>query len=146
MNTWIKRIILNFQLFPLNMIQEVIIFNKINSRPEFNYSGAEISKRSGFEKSMISRFLNGKSEMGMAKFFHLMRSMPPSFQQAYWEEVLGIQSVEKLMSSHRIPWSDLIAKANFADIEEILKAVTNYWSELEKSQEKATKAKQLVNV
>jgi site-specific recombinase XerD len=47
------------------MTEEVTIFNKINELSDFNYSGAQIASWSGLEKSLISRFLNGKSDAGI---------------------------------------------------------------------------------
>lgn len=112
------------------MTQEVIIFNKVNERPGFNYSGAQIASWSGLDKSLISRFLNGKTDISASKFLQLIRSMPTPFQQAYWAELLGLD--EKQGGS----WRSLICQASTADIEEILNAIADRWAELGKSKDK----------
>lgn len=118
------------------MSQEVIVFNKINSRTRFNYGCVEICRMSGLEKSQVSRFLNGKTELGVSKFFQLIRSMPKEFQEAYWEEVLSSRSVGEMLGCDRILWTELIAEASFTDIEEILNAITERWAGLRKAKEK----------
>ena len=118
------------------MTYEVTIFNQINARPDFNYSGAQIAKWSGLEKSLISRFLNGKSDISLSKFLQLIRSMPSEFQQAYWSESLGVANVSQMLERERIPWTELIKQATHSDIEEILSALTERWGKLSKSQEK----------
>ncbi len=113
------------------MLQEVVIFNRVNSRPEFSYTGADICRMSGIEKSQVSRFLNGKIDISMGRFFRLIRSMPREFQEAYWKEILKISSVK--VSGGGVPWTELISNANFTDIDEILSALSNRWSELKDS-------------
>jgi hypothetical protein len=124
------------------MIREVTIFNKINSLPQFNFSGVEIFQMSGIEKSQISRFINGKIDLGTSKFFQLIRSMPPEFQQRYFQEALAMNiEVKELKKSDRIPWTEMIGSADYEDIEEILSALAARWLELGKA-----KQKELVNV
>ncbi len=118
------------------MSREVIVFNKINSRTRFNYGCVEICRMSGLEKSQVSRFLNGKTELGVSKFFQLIRSMPKEFQEAYWEEMLSSRSVGEMLGGDRILWTELIAEASFTDIEEILNAITERWAGLRKAKEK----------
>ncbi|MFP5274911.1 hypothetical protein [Coleofasciculus sp.] len=113
-------------------MQEVIIFNKVNS--VFNYSGAEIARRSGLHRSLISRFLTGKTDISFSNFLTIVRSMPLEFQEAYWDELLGIKSAQALRST-RIPWTDLIAKASMSEIEEILNAIADRWAQLRKAKE-----------
>ena len=112
------------------MIREVTIFNKIRQRPEFNYSGAQIVEWTGLDKSAVSRFLNGKTDLPMSRFFQLVSSMPTPFQEAYWSELLGQERKEEGS------WRSVISEASVADIEEILGALTERWGKLSKSQEK----------
>ena len=124
------------------MIQEVTIFNKVNSELQFRFSGVQIHRMSGIEKSQISRFLNGKIDLGMSKFFQIIRSMPPEFQQRYFQEALAINiKVKDLKKSDRIPWTEMISSADYEDMEEILSALAARWLELGKA-----KQKDLVNV
>jgi transcriptional regulator with XRE-family HTH domain len=109
------------------MTEEVTIFNKINELSDFNYSGAQIASWSGLEKSLISRFLNGKSDISVGKFLQLIRSMPKPFQEAYWFELLGERG-----SFENRSWRSLINQASTADIEEILNAIADRWAELTK--------------
>ena len=118
------------------MIQEVIIFNKVNSLPEFRFSGADICRMSGLEKSQVSRFLSGKIEFSVGKFFQLIRSMPPSFQRSYWEETLTLNNVSQMLGSERVPWTALVSEANYDDLQEILNAMADRWAELRKGKEK----------
>lgn len=111
------------------MTQEVIIFNKINSLPGFNYNGAQIAKWSGLDKSLVSRFLNGKTDISVSKFFQLIQSMPTPFQQAYWADVLNLEHEGR-------SWRSLISQASVADVEEILNTIAERWAELGKFQEK----------
>jgi hypothetical protein len=114
------------------MADEVTIFNKVNRRLEFNYSGAQIAKWSGLETSLISRFLNGKSDISVSKFLQLIRSMPPEFQQAYWSELLEIETKPEELGS----WRSLIARASYEEVEEILNAVADRWAGLGKAKER----------
>ncbi len=111
------------------MIREVTVFNKVRSRPEFNYSGAQIVEWTGFDKSAVSRFLNGKTDLPMSKFFHLVNSMPKPFQEAYWSELLSLDYQDR-------SWRSLISKASCVDVEEILNALADRWTELGKVKEK----------
>ena len=110
------------------MTNEVILFNKINSRPCFKYSGVQIAKWAGLDRSSVSRFLNGKTDISLSKFFLIIRSMPTPFQQAYWSELLDLEYQEK-------SWYSLISQASYADIEEILKIIAARWADLGKSRE-----------
>ncbi len=112
------------------MTDEVTIFNRVNERPDFNYSGTQIAKWSGLDKSLVSRFLNGKSDISASKFLQLIHSMPIPFQQAYWSELL------RLNEQPGKSWRALISKASYADIEEILNAIADRWGELGKAKEK----------
>lgn len=103
------------------MLREVTVFNKVRERPEFNYSGAQIVEWTGFDKSAVSRFLNGKTDLPMSKFFHLIGSMPTPFQQAYWSELLNLDYQDR-------SWRSLISQASYADIEEILNAIAERWA------------------
>jgi hypothetical protein len=116
------------------MLLEVTVFNKVNKA--FNYSGVQIAQWSGLEPSLISRFLNGKSDISVSKFFRLIRSMPQEFQEAFWEQTLGLENERELLQSKRLPWSALISEASYGDIEEILNAIAVRWAELGKVKEK----------
>jgi hypothetical protein len=109
------------------MNQEVLLFNKINSFPQFRYSVTQIAKWSNLDKSHVSRFLNGKNDMTVTKFFQLLRSMPNEFQQVYWSELLNLHRDKS--------WRSLILQASMSDIEEILNALAERWGELVKSRE-----------
>ena len=63
--------------------------------------------------------------------------MPAPFQEAYWAEVLKLEHDSEIWRSQkRPPWTSLISKASYADIEEILNALANRWTELGKVKEK----------
>ena len=111
------------------MSKEATIFNKINSQAGFCYSGAQIAKWSGLDKSLISRFLNGKTDISVSKFFQLISSMPTPFQEAYWAELLSLDYQDR-------SWRSLISKASCVDVEEILNALADRWTELGKVKEK----------
>lgn len=116
---------------------EATIFNRIN-KSSFNYTGAEIARLSGLDKSLISRFLNGKTEISVAKFFQIIRSMPEEFQKQYWGEVLGTD-VEVLLghdSNRRVPWTELIKQASYSELQEILSAIGERWADLGKTKDK----------
>ena len=117
------------------MSREVIVFNKVLRRPEFNYTGAQIVEWTGFDKSAVSRFLNGKTDLPTSKFFSLISSMPTPFQQAYWAELLNLELEEQPKS-----WQSLIWQASYADMEEIFNAIAERWAGLDKS-----KQQELVN-
>jgi hypothetical protein len=108
------------------MTPEAEIFNKINQRPEFGYSGIQISTFSGLDKSLISRFLAGKTDISASRFTSLIKSMPRPFQKAYWAEIIGTQIQQEAT------WSALISQASITDIEEILTAIAGRWAEREK--------------
>jgi hypothetical protein len=105
------------------MTLEAEIFNKINQRPEFGYNGVQISSFTGLDKSLISRFLAGKTDIAAGRFTALIKSMPRPFQKAYWAEYLQAEQQETT-------WSALISDASIADIQEILNAIADRWAEL----------------
>jgi len=113
-------------------MQAAIIFNKVNEA--FNYSGSEIARMSGLSRSVVCRFLTAKRDISLSNFLTIVRSMPLEFQEAYWDELLGIKSAQALRST-RIPWTDLIAKASYSEIEEILNAIADRWAQLRKAKE-----------
>ena len=123
------------------MNREVIIFNRINARDDFGFSRREIADRSRLDPSLISRFLNGKTDISVSKFFQLINSMPKSFQEAYWDETLNANYVNE-NNKVILHWSSLISEASYTDIQEILNAIGLRWAELEKNQ---TKSKELVS-
>ena len=106
------------------MTLEAEIFNKINQRPEFGYNGIQISSFTGLDKSLISRFLAGKTDISAGRFTVLIKSMPTTFQKAYWAEYL------EGMQDQNVTWSVLISQASIADIQEILNAIADRWAEL----------------
>jgi hypothetical protein len=107
------------------MTFEAEIFNKINQRSEFGYNGIQISSFTGLDKSLISRFLTGKTDISAGRFTSLIKSMPKAFQKAYWAEYLqGTQEQQDAT------WSALISEASIADIQEILNAIAERWAEL----------------
>ena len=123
------------------MNKEVIIFNKINGKEEFGFSRREIADRSRLDASLISRFLTGKTDISVSKFFQLINSMPKSFQEAYWYETLNSNYVtnDNKMLLH---WASLISEASYTDLQEILNAMALRWEELGKSK---TKSKELAS-
>jgi transcriptional regulator with XRE-family HTH domain len=116
-------------------MQEVTIFNKINK--QYNYSQTEIARITELDRTLISRFLRAEQDISLSKFFKLIRAMPPSFQEAYWKEVLGYKNVK--LTSERIPWTDLIEEADFDDLEEIFGAISARWTKLTESKKELTK-------
>ncbi len=123
------------------MNKEVIIFNRINARDDFGFSRKEIANRSRLDASLISRFLNGKTDISVSKFFQLINSMPKSFQEAYWKETLNANYVTE-NNKILLHWSSLISEASYTDLQEILNAIALRWGELGKSQ---TKSKELAS-
>jgi hypothetical protein len=94
-------------------------FNKVLSRKEFNYTGTQIAQWSGLGLSQVSRFMNDKTDLPVSKFFQLLNSMPPRFQQCYWAELLGLERKEK-------DWHSLIVSASVSDIQTILQALSEW--------------------
>lgn len=104
------------------------IFNTILERQEYRYSLSELSNFSGLGTSQLSRFLNGKTDLPVSKFFILVRSMPLQFQKDYWFELEEIEAGQLNRN-----WKALISDASLEDIEEILRALSNRYSELKNS-------------
>jgi transcriptional regulator with XRE-family HTH domain len=104
------------------------IFNILLERREYRYSLSELSDLSGLGVSQLSRFLNGKTDLPVSKFFHLIKSMPSQFQKDYWCE-LKVQDVRS------INWRALISNASLEDIEEILRALSNRYTELKNNKQ-----------
>ena len=113
------------------MAKEYIkIFNILLERREYRYSLKELSDLSGLGVSQLSRFLNEKTDLPVSKFFHLVNSMPLQFQKDYWSE-LNVQEIQ----SKKKNWRVLISNASSGDIEEILRAVSDRYSELKNDNE-----------
>ncbi len=112
------------------MRKEILVFNRVNSLPPFQYTGAEIARWSGLGTSQVSRFLNAKTDLSVSKFFQLIDSMPASFQKAYWSELLDLEDQEKT-------WQSMISRASISDIEHILNSLAKRWTELMKSKKEA---------
>ena len=113
------------------MAKEYIkIFNILLERREYRYSLKELSDLSGLGVSQLSRFLNEKTDLPVSKFFHLVNSMPLQFQKDYWSE-LNVQEIQ----SKKKNWRVLISNASSRDIEEILHAVSDRYSELKNDTE-----------
>lgn len=100
------------------MRKESLIFNKINQRPEFNYTQAQISQISGQSRSQISRFIKGETDLPTSKFLGVISAMPEDFQRAYWLELLG-----DLIVLEKADWCSLVEKATFSDIAVILEVI-----------------------
>lgn len=106
----------------LKLSKYVLVFKKINSRYEFNYSQRQLSKISGIDQGVISRFLNGHNDMASARFFNLIESMPKDFQKEYWTKV-GIAS--SLWEDEEINWEAEIEKADKKTLARIFSALAN---------------------
>ena len=104
------------------------IFNIILQRQEYRYSLSELSDFSGLGTSQLSRFLNEKTDLPVSEFFLLIRSMPLQFQKDYWFELEEVEA-DQLNKN----WKALISDASLEDIEEILRALSNRYSELKNS-------------
>ncbi len=104
------------------------IFNILLERREYRYSLKKLSELSGLGVSQLSRFLNGKTDLPVSKFFHLVNSMPLQFQKDYWSEI----NVQEIQSKN---WRALISNASSGDIEEILRALSDRYSELKNDNE-----------
>ncbi len=100
------------------MRKESLIFNKINQRPKFNYTQAQISELSGQSRSQINRFMKGETDLPTSKFMAVVNSMPEDFQRAYWLELLG-----DLIVIEQADWQSLMEKATFSDIAVILDVI-----------------------
>ena len=104
------------------------IFNILLERRQYRYSLKKLSELSGLGVSQLSRFLNGKTDLPVSKFFHLVNSMPLQFQKDYWSEI----NVQEIQSKN---WRALISNASSGDIEEILRALSDRYSELKNDNE-----------
>jgi hypothetical protein len=143
--------------------KQVEIFNNVNGR--FLYRNAEICRWSGFDSGMVSRFISGETDISASKFLVLVNSMPQDFRTAYWDELLqfgryenikelfdssspaDIQEAISVMNSlGHIGWRQLIEKADFQDLPEILNAIadryTNLYEASTKPQETVTASNQ----
>ena len=118
-------------------MREATIFNKINNRPEFGFTGADIARMSALDKSLLSRFLNERSDITLNKFSQLISSMPPAFQREFWKEFHTLADPTQFSEAEKsIPWTELVSKATDKDLEEILNAIANRWTELRQRQER----------
>jgi transcriptional regulator with XRE-family HTH domain len=104
------------------------VFNSVLERREFRYSLKELADLSGLGTSQLSRFLNSKTDIPVSKFFQLINSMPPEFQEEYWAELLQQRGSQQ-------DWWSLISTATLSDIEEILRALSHRYSELKRGKE-----------
>ncbi len=104
-----------------------LVFKKVNADYRFNYSQRQICKFSGLQTSLLSRFLNGSSDISVVKFFDLIQSMPEDFQKEYWKQ-LGLFSI--FCDKENIDWEVIISNADKDDIAKILGALGNRWSEI----------------
>lgn len=100
------------------MKKESLVFNKVNQRPEFNYTQAQISQWSGQSRPQINRFIRGETDLPTSKFLAVVSSMPEDFQRAYWLELLG-----DLIVLEKADWKSLIEKASFSDLAVILDVI-----------------------
>ncbi|MGF1488751.1 MAG: hypothetical protein ACFBSE_16825 [Prochloraceae cyanobacterium] len=100
------------------MRKESLIFNKINQRPEFKYTQAQISQWSGQSRPQINRFMKGETDLPTSKFLGVVSAMPEDFQRAYWFELLG-----DLIALEQADWQALLEKASFSDIAVILEVI-----------------------
>lgn len=60
------------------------VFNWVRSLPQFKYQNKQIAQWAGFEETKLSRFFTGKRDLNSKEFFHLLESMPESFQEVFW--------------------------------------------------------------
>ena len=114
-----------------------LIFKKVNTNYKFNYSQRQICEFSGLQTSLLSRFLNGYSDISVVKFFELIQSMPELFQKEYWKE-LGLFSL--FCDKEDIDWDVMISNADKDDIAKILGALGNRWSKIVLEAESKKKA------
>jgi hypothetical protein len=136
-NSCDKENFLNIERIGKEVMREATIFNKINARPEFGFSGADIARTSALDKSLISRFLNEKGDINLNKFSQLICSMPPAFQQEFWKEFHTLADPNEFRKADKqIPWTALVSEATYDDLEEILSAIAARWSDLSKSKNK----------
>lgn len=96
----------------------VLAFKKVNEEFGFNYSQIDISRLSGIDQGVLSRFLNGHNDMASARFFNLIESMPKDFQKKYWIKVGVVSSVWE--DEQKINWEAAIDDADKKTIGKIL--------------------------
>lgn len=96
----------------------VSVFKKVNEDYGFNYSQTDISRLSGIDQGVLSRFLNGHNDISSTRFFNLIESMPKDFQRQYWID-LGIASLLSGLENN-INWEVAIDDADKKTIGKIL--------------------------
>jgi hypothetical protein len=105
--------------------RQVSVFKKINL--EYGYSQHQIIEWSGVNRSVVSRFLSGDSDIGAGRFMDIIFSMPQTFQQKYWRELIQMAPIPK---GGDVSWKEFIYKSTPADIQEILDAIADRYTNL----------------
>lgn len=101
---------------------------------KFRISAKSLSEESGVATQIISDFRRGKKAIHTDNLEKLLQFLPTE-AQAYLFSLFvdgNLTSDEILLSSNR-DWQLLISSASLGDIEEILRALSNRYSELKNS-------------
>ncbi len=118
-----------------------IAFDK--SLKKFKLSAAWLSRQSSVSEKIISQFRNGHQRIYTETLEKLVEALPIE-AKLYFFDLLAEDNIEaKLTESLRdknIDWNLLIANANPQDMEEILLAMADRWSQM-KSKKKDKKDK-----
>lgn len=101
---------------------------------EFRINARLLSKESGVATQIISDFRRGKKAIHTDNLEKLLRFLPAEAQAHFFSLcVAGKLTPEKILLSSDKDWQSLISSASVGDIEEILRALTNRYSELKNS-------------
>lgn len=98
---------------------------------EFRINASLLSKESGVATQIISDFRRGKKAIHTDNLEKLLRFLPAEAQARFFSLCVSDKlTSEKILLSSDKDWQSLISSASVGDIEEILRALTNRYSEL----------------
>lgn len=87
----------------------------------YNLSAKIVGSRAGVSEVLISRFRNGKADLGSGKFLAVLGSVPQEAKEWYLSQLLGVKPGVSLQV--------LVSQASPSEKAEILKLIANYLEE-----------------
>ena len=103
---------------------------------DFGIAAKWLSGKSGVAPQIISDFRRGKKAIQTDNLEKLLKFLPIEAQAHFFSLSVGDNlTSEKIMLSLGKDWKSLISKASPGDIEEILRAVSDRYSELKNDSE-----------